>query len=88
MNKKETIMKEVEDRFEYFDKDGYDEEFLSTTSAENITDLIIKHEKDILKEFVDYVIKQHTTKDGRKLVIFDEVLLKNLDNFINERENG
>ena len=54
MSREETIMKEVEDCFEYFDKDGYDEEFLSTPSEENITDLVIKHENDILKEFVEW----------------------------------
>ena len=55
MSREETIMKEVEDCFEYFDKDGYDEEFLSTPSAENITDLIIIHEEEVLLDFVNYL---------------------------------
>lgn len=54
MTREEEIMKEVEECFEYFDKNGYDEEFLSTTSAFNITNLIIKHEQDTLKEFVEW----------------------------------
>ena len=91
MTREEVIMKEVEECFEYFDKDGYDEEFLSTTSAENITDLIIKHEQDTLRELVK-CISYSLINDDR--VEYDEylkimaVIRQDLENFLKERKNA
>ena len=65
---------------------GEDDTISDKEFAEVLADKFIDHETDLLKEFVEYVIKQHTTEDGQKLVIFHQVLLDNLGDFIKERD--
>jgi len=62
------------------------EEYGCTDCQDKAKEVYEGIEQDLLKEFVEYVIKQHTTEGGQKLVIFHQVLLDNLENFIKERE--